>query len=139
MSESITIRATINAPLATVWKCYTTPEDIVEWNAASADWHTTRATNDVRPGGQFVWRMEAKDGSFGFDFGGVYGAVEEGKLLAYTMGDGRTVRVEFAPQGESVSVTIVFDAESVNSVERQRDGWQSILNNFKSYTEGRAV
>jgi uncharacterized protein YndB with AHSA1/START domain len=139
MPQSITIAATINAPLATVWKCYTTPEDIVQWNAASPDWHTTHAENDLRPGGRFLSRMEAKDGSFGFDFGGEYDAVETEKLIAYTMGDGRTVRVTFAPAADGVVVTVVFDAENENPLDMQRAGWQSILNNFKAYVEAKTA
>jgi len=118
----ITIEATINAPVEKVWKLWTGPEHIVKWNNASDDWHTTRAENDLRPGGKFLSRMEAKDGSFGFDFGGVYDEVITNKLISYTIGDGR-------------KVITVFEAESQNPIEMQRGGWQAILNNFKKYAE----
>lgn len=131
----VTIEATVNAPVEKVWSSWTTPADIMQWNTASADWHTTRAENDLRVGGPFLSRMEAKDGSFGFDFGGVYDAVDTHKHIAYTMGDGRTVKVDFTPDGNATKIVSVFDAENQNPIEMQQAGWQAILDNFKKYTE----
>lgn len=131
---TITIRTSVRAPLATVWRAYTTPADIVQWNAASADWHTTAATVDLRVGGTFSSRMEAKDGSVGFDFAGTYTAVELERLLAYAFGD-RTARIEFAEAGGAVTVTVAFDAETEHSVEKQEAGWQAILDNFRRHVE----
>jgi uncharacterized protein YndB with AHSA1/START domain len=125
----ITVEALVNAPVAEVWRAYTTPEDIKQWNAASDDWHTTRATVDLREGGQFSSRMEAKDGSFGFDFAGTYTKVVPYKLIEYTFGD-RTCVVEFLPAPSGVTVRVTFDAETTHSEEQQRQGWQAILNNF---------
>ena len=122
--------------MAKAWRAYTTPEDIVQWNAASDDWHTTRATVDLRVGGEFSSRMEAKDGSFGFDFAGRYTEVEPEKRLAYTFGD-RGGLVEFFPDGEGTSVRVTFDAETEHPEEMQRQGWQAILDNFKRHVESR--
>jgi uncharacterized protein YndB with AHSA1/START domain len=133
--KTITIQATIDAPVETVWKNWTTPEDIVKWNNASDDWHTTRAENDLTVGGKFLSRMEAKDGSMGFDFGGVYDAIKTNELIEYTIGDGRKVKVSFTPEGKKTKVVSAFEAESTNSAEMQRGGWQAILDNFKKYTE----
>lgn len=137
-ATKITVTATINAPVAKVWEYWNAPEHIVKWNAASDDWHSPRSANDLRPGGKFETRMEAKDGSFGFDFGGVYDEVEEHELIAYTMGDGRTVRVIFSASGNTTTVTETFDAEDTHSIEMQQGGWQAILDNFKKYTEALA-
>jgi uncharacterized protein YndB with AHSA1/START domain len=131
----ITIQALINAPIETVWKCWTKPEDIVQWNHASDDWQTTQAENDLRVGGKFLSRMEAKDGSEGFDFWGVYDYVIHHKLLESTMGDGRKLRVVFAESGNVTKVTETFEAEELNSIELQQMGWQMILDNFKRYVE----
>lgn len=131
----ITIEATINADIEKVWKIWTDPEHIVKWNAASDDWHTTKAENDLKPGGKFSSRMEAKDGSFGFDFEGIYDVVEKYKQIAYTMSDGRTVDTYFTKEGNATKVVSTFDAETENPVEMQRDGWHAILNNFKKYVE----
>jgi len=131
----ITVQTTINAPVEKVWSYFSAPEHIVKWNAASDDWHTTKSENDLRTGGKFSARMEAKDGSFGFDFGGVYDVVRDNEYLAYTMGDGRKVQVAFEAQGDSTTVTESFEAEGANPVEMQRGGWQAILDNFKKYTE----
>jgi uncharacterized protein YndB with AHSA1/START domain len=125
----ITVETTVNAPIEKVWRAYTTPEDIKQWNAASDDWHTTAATVDLRPGGAFSSRMEAKDGSMGFDFAGTYTKVEKHKLIEYSFGD-RKAQVEFADAPKGVRVRVTFDSESTHSVEQQRDGWQAILNNF---------
>lgn len=131
----LTIEATIQAPIATVWKSWTTPADIMKWNSASDDWHTTKSENDLRVGGTFLSRMEAKDGSFGFDFGGTYTNIKNHELIEYTLGDGRTVSVEFTPNNDSTNIVSVFEAETQNPVEMQQGGWQAILNNFKKYTE----
>ena len=131
----ITIENTINAPVAKVWKLWTEPEHIKKWNHASDDWHTTRSENDLRVGGKFLSRMEAKDGSFGFDFGGVYDEVIPLERIAYTMGDGRRVSIAFASEGNVTRVTETFDPESTNSLEMQQAGWQAILDNFKKYAE----
>jgi len=131
----ITIEAFVNAPLNTVWESWTAPQHIIHWNFASDDWHAPKAENDLRPGGTFSSRMEAKDGSFGFDFEGVYDEVETNKLIAYTLGDGRTVKIKFTYTGNETHIAETFEAETVNSEELQRDGWQAILNNFKKYTE----
>ena len=133
--SSITIEATVQAPVEKVWKFWTAPEHIVKWNNASEDWHTPRAENDLRPGGKFLSRMEAKDGSFGFDFGGVYDEVRTHELIAYTLGDGRKVKIEFSSKANETKIVEIFEAENVNSIEIQRTGWQSILNNFKKYSE----
>ena len=125
----ITIEALLNAPIATVWRAWTTPEDIVQWNSASPDWHTTRASVDLREGGDFSSRMEAKDGSMGFDFAGTYTRIVEHALIESRLGD-RTLRVEFIPGAQGVTVRETFDAEATHSVEQQRQGWQAILDNF---------
>jgi uncharacterized protein YndB with AHSA1/START domain len=134
-NEAITIKATVNAPVEKVWNAWSNPEDIMKWNSASDDWHTPKAENDLRTGGKFISRMEAKDGSWGFDFGGVYDNVEKFKVIEYTMGDGRKVKVTFTGNGNTTEVVETFDPESENSIEMQRSGWQSILDNFKKYTE----
>lgn len=132
---TITVEAFINAPLHTVWECWTAPQHIIHWNFASDDWHAPKAENDLRSGGTFSSRMEAKDGSYGFDFEGVYDDVETNQLIAYTLGDGRTVRIKFTDTGNETHVAETFEPETVNSHDLQRDGWQAILNNFKKYTE----
>nr|WP_068887338.1 SRPBCC family protein [Pedobacter panaciterrae] len=132
---TVTIEATINAPVEKVWNLWTSPEHIIKWNSASEDWHTPKAENDLRVGGAFSSRMEAKDGSFGFDFGGIYDEVETHKLIAYTLGDDRKVKIIFTPDGNTTKITESFDAETQNPVEMQKGGWQSILNSFKKYTE----
>lgn len=132
----ITVAATVKAPMASVWKAYTTPEDIVQWNAASDDWHTTRSTVDLRPGGAFCSRMEAKDGSFGFDFEGTYTKVVPHSLIEYSFGD-RTAVVEFLEGAGGVLVRVSFDSEETHSIEQQREGWQAILNRFKEHVEAK--
>lgn len=134
----ITVEAFVKAPKDAVWKLWTTPEDIVRWNNASTDWHTPSAKNDLRGGGEFLYRMEAKDGSFGFDFGGVYDNIKTEEFIAYTIGDGRKVEINFTSHGNETKVTETFEAESQNPIQMQRDGWQAILNNFKKYTESRS-
>lgn len=132
----ITIQATVNAPIEKVWKLWTGPEHITKWNSASDDWHTPKAENDLRVGGKFLSRMEAKDGSMGFDFTGIYDAVEKNKLIAYTMEDGRKCKTLFEANGNETKIITAFDAEKENSEELQRSGWQAILNSFKMYCEG---
>ena len=131
----ITVEVIVNAPVEKVWKLWSAPEDIINWNNASPDWHTPSAENDLREGGKFSYRMEAKDGSFGFDFYGVYDDVVENKLIRYTTGDGRKVEVLFAPDGGSTRITESFEAENVNPIEMQRGGWQAIMDSFKEYAE----
>ena len=126
---TITVSTLALAPLSEVWRAYTSPEDIKAWNAASSDWHTTQATVDLRPGGYFSSRMEAKDGSFGFDFAGQYTQVVPQALIEYQFGD-RTARVAFAQEATGVRVTVTFDPETLHPEEQQREGWQAILDNF---------
>lgn len=133
----ITVETTVHAPLDAVWRAYTTPADILAWNAASDDWHTTRASVDLRPGGAFCSRMEAKDGSFGFDFEGTYTQVVPERLIEYDFGD-RQARVEFTDGAGGVHVRVSFDAEQTHSIEQQREGWQAILDRFKSHAEAKA-
>lgn len=132
----ITVQTTINAPVEKVWEYWTKPGHITKWNSASDDWHTPRAENDLRVGGNFSSRMEARDGSMGFDFGGTYDDVKNNEYIEYTMGDGRKVKVNFSGNDKTTTVVESFDAESTNSVEMQKGGWQAILDNFKKYTEG---
>lgn len=134
---TITVETTIAAPLADVWRRYTTPDDIVKWNAASEDWHTTKASVDLRPGGAFSSRMEAKDGSFGFDFAGTYTEVLPQRKLAYAFGD-RNATVDFTETPAGVHVRVTFEPESTHSLDQQRSGWQAILDNFKRHTEASA-
>jgi uncharacterized protein YndB with AHSA1/START domain len=134
-ATKITVETTVNAPVEKVWKTWSEPQHIKNWCAASDDWHAPKAENDLRTGGTFSTRMEAKDGSFGFDFGGVYDNVKKNELIEYTMGDGRKVQVTFSPAGDQTKIVETFDAEATNSVEMQRGGWQAILDNFKKYTE----
>ena len=135
--QKIVVETTVIAPLVKVWHAYTTPEDIVKWNAASADWHTTKATVDLREGGIFSSRMEAKDGSMGFDFAGTYTKIVAHKLIAYSFGD-RVAQIDFTNAKDGVRVVVSFDAETTNSIEQQKGGWQAILNNFKHYVEASA-
>ena len=130
----ITVETNVTAPIGEVWRAYTTPHDIKEWNAASEAWHTTTASVDLREGGKFSSRMEAKDGSMGFDFAGTYTKIIEPKLIEYSFGD-REARVEFTPVQTGVNVRVTFDSESTHSVEQQRQGWQSILNNFARHVQ----
>jgi uncharacterized protein YndB with AHSA1/START domain len=125
----ITVSTVVAAPIAEVWRAYTTPEDIMQWNTASPDWHTTAATVDLRPGGKFSSRMEARDGSFGFDFAGEYTKVLPHQRIEYAFGDRNGV-VEFVPGPQGVTVTVSFDGEDTHSEEQQRAGWQAILDNF---------
>ncbi len=131
----IQIQCTVDSQLQKAWDYYTQPEHLTKWNFASDDWHCPYATNEVKEGGKLVARMEAKDGSFGFDFEGLYKEVVIGEKLTYQMADSRVVQVQFKKTGDATVVRIVFDAETENPVDMQRDGWQAILNNFKRYTE----
>lgn len=133
---NITVETVVNAPVEKVWSAYTTPNDIKQWNAASEDWHTTESTVDLRVGGAFSSRMEAKDGSFGFDFSGTYTKIVPNELIEYSFGD-RSALVEFVSGATGVTVRVTFEAESENSVEDQRQGWQAILNNFARHVEAR--
>lgn len=132
---NITVEATVNAPVHKVWKYWTQPEHITKWAFATPEWHAPRAENDLRPGGAFMSRMEAKDGSMGFDFAGVYDEVKEHEYISYTLGDGRKVEITFTGQGDQTRVVETFEAENTNPIELQKGGWQAIMNNFKSYTE----
>lgn len=134
----ITVSTLVAAPLAEVWRAYTTPDDIKSWNAATPDWHTTAATVDLRVGGKFSSRMEAKDGSFGFDFAGEYTKIVPGRLLEYSFGD-RSAVVELAEGPAGVSVTVTFDGEPTHSEEQQRAGWQAILDNFARHVQARTT
>lgn len=133
----ITVETTVNAPIATVWAAWTTPDDIKQWNAASDDWHTTKSEVDLRAGGAFSSRMEAKDGSVGFDFAGTFSKVVVNELIEYAMADNRVVRVEFSIGPGGVTIRETFDAESTHSLEQQRAGWQAILDNFKRHVEAK--
>lgn len=131
----ITIEATVNAPIEKVWKNWNDPDDIMKWNSAHPSWHCPKAENDFRIGGKLNARMEAVDGSMGFDFWGIYTEIKNHELIAYTLGDDRKVEIIFTANGDSTKIVETFEAESENPIEMQRDGWQAILNNFKSYTE----
>lgn len=131
----ITISTDINADPLKVWSRYTQPEHIVNWNFASDDWHCPSAESDLRVGGRYSARMEAKDGSFGFDLSAVYDEIIDGEKIVYTLEDGRKVTTEFKVNGDMLTVSTTFEAENENSLEMQRDGWQAILDNFKKYAE----
>ena len=136
MTQKITVETKIAAPLDQVWRAWNTPEDIIQWNAASPDWHTPRATVDLRVGGAFCSRMEAKDGSVGFDFAGTYTKIIDQQFIETAFGD-RTASVRFSGGADGVTVAQTFDAEDTNSIEMQRAGWQAILENFKKHVESR--
>ncbi|HEX2967518.1 MAG TPA: SRPBCC domain-containing protein [Bacteroidales bacterium] len=131
----VTVETVVNVPVEKVWEIWTEPKHIVHWNFASIDWQTTYSENDLRVGGKYFSRMEAKDGSSGFDLVATYTTLELYKLIEYIMTDGRRVRITFEQKGAGTRVTETFDAETTNSIEMQQDGWQSILNNFKLYAE----
>ncbi|MFN3196487.1 MAG: SRPBCC family protein [Chlorobiota bacterium] len=131
----ITVQCTINSDIDKVWESWTKPDHIINWNFASDEWCCPTAENDLKPGGKFISRMESKDGSMGFDFGGIYEEVKEKELISYKMQDGRKVDIRFISSGNNVEVVETFDAEGTNADEQQRAGWQSILNNFKNYVE----
>lgn len=131
----IIIQTKIKAPEEKVWQYWTEPKHITNWNFASDDWHTPYAENDLKPGGKFLSRMEAKDGSNGFDFAGTYDEVKPYDLITYSLGDQRKVKIEFIPGDGETILTETFDAEESYSVEQQQQGWQAILDNFKRYVE----
>lgn len=134
-ATTITVQAHINAPIEKVWKYWNEPQHITQWCAASGDWHAPYAENDLRKDGKFKTTMAAKDGSFSFDFEGVYANVDPNKRIDYSMPDGRKVSIIFSGDGNSTHITETFDPETTHSIEQQREGWQAILNNFKAYTE----
>lgn len=134
-SQVITVETTVNAPLAKVWNYWTQPQHIMIWNNASPDWHTPKSENDLREGGKFSSTMAAKDGSMSFDFWGTYTKIEALKKIEYTMGDGRKVKISFREEGNGIKIAEDFDAESENSIEMQKAGWQAIMDSFKNYTE----
>jgi uncharacterized protein YndB with AHSA1/START domain len=135
MQTAITVESTIKVPVEKAWQYWTKPEHITKWNNASDSWHTPFAQNDLRVGGKFLSRMEARDGSFGFDFAGVYDVVKENERIEYTLGDDRKVVINFTGNENETKVAETFEAENTHSVEMQREGWQAILNNFKKYVE----
>lgn len=132
----ITVQTVVNAPIHEVWRAYTTPEDIKQWNSASPEWHTTAARVDLREGGEFSSRMEAKDGSMGFDFAGTYTKIVPQKRIECLFG-GRKSKIEFEQLSQGVQVRVTFDSEPSHSIEQQRMGWQAILDNFARHTERR--
>ena len=134
--NSITVKANIKAPLTMVWKCWTEPNHVQNWNFASNDWHCPTAENDFTIGGEFHYMMAAKDGSFSFEFWGKFVVIEDEKLLETMLVDGRKVSVLFESIGEETMVTETFEPEDTNPIELQEQGWQAILNNFKNYAEG---
>lgn len=131
----ITVETTVKAPVEKVWKYWTESIHITKWNTASDDWHTPFAENDLRVGGNFLSRMEAKDGSFGFDFSGIYDEVKLHEVISYTISDGRKVKITFIDQENETKINETFDVETINSIELQQQGWQAILDNFKKYVE----
>ena len=132
---TITVENSIDAPIEKVWDCWTNPKHITEWCFASADWHSSNATNELWVGGRFLTRMEARDGSMGFDFSGIYDSIKLFELITYTLDDGRKVSIHFTPTDQATKVVECFEAETENSVELQKFGWQAILDQFKKYTE----
>ncbi|WP_448702816.1 SRPBCC family protein [Mucilaginibacter sp. AW1-3] len=139
MATNITVEATVNAPIGRVWEYWNEPEHIKNWAFASDDWHCPASENDLRKGGRYSSTMAAKDGSFSFDFWGIYDDIEVEEYIASTLGDGRKVTVKFTSEdGKSTRIVQTFEAEETNPIEMQQGGWQAILNNFKKYTEGGA-
>jgi len=134
-STVITIETTVNAPVEKVWEYWNTPVHIEKWATAMDTWETVNSKNDLRVGGSFSSRMQAKDGSMGFDFGGIYDEVRPNEYIAYTLGDGRKVNITFTSEENGTHIVENFEAEQTNPVEMQRGGWQNILDNFKKYTE----
>lgn len=134
-SVAINISAEINAPKEKIWNYFTAPDHICKWNSAAPEWHTPKAVSDLKVGGKFLYRMEAKDGSFGFDFEGTFDKIEPNALLEYTIADGRKVKMKIKENGNGCDVTEEFEAEEENPLEMQRMGWQAILDNFKKYVE----
>ena len=135
-SNMITVEAIVQAPVQKAWSYYTEGNHIIHWNFADDSWHCPKSEVDLRVGGKFSSTMSAKDGSFSFDFWGIYDEINEHNHIAYTMGDDRKATVDFSADGDSTKVTVCFEMENQNPAELQREGWQAILNNFKKYTEG---
>ena len=135
MTQKITVTAVLSTDLKTAWDAYTAPEHIVQWNFASDDWHCPRATNDIRVGGTLNSRMEAKDGSMGFDFEAVYSDVIVHEVLGFDFSDGRHIETRFVAENGATRVTTCFDAETQNPLEMQQQGWQAILDNYKRHAE----
>lgn len=133
----ISINGSVNAPVETVWQMWNNPPDVMQWNAADPSWHCPSSENDLRPGGKFKHRMEAKDGSYGFDFEGQYDKVEPVREITYSMSDGRTVSTWFSEHKGTTTIKTTFDAETENDPELQKQGWQAILNNFMNYVESK--
>lgn len=133
--STITVETTVHRPVEKVWEYWTEPRHITKWCNASDDWHAPKAENDLRAGGRFLTRMEAKDGSFGFDFSGVYNEVRINEFISYAIDDGRKVMITFISHGNDTKVIETFEAETTNSIEMQKAGWQAILDNFKKYSE----
>ena len=131
----LTVQVTVDAPVEKAWESFTNPDHIVKWNQASPDWHSPWSKNDLRVGGAFSTRMEAKDGSMGFEFGGIYDVVTENEYIEYTLGDGRKVTVTFTQDGDGTKVVETFEAEDTHSIEMQQGGWQAIMDSYKNYTE----
>ncbi|MFD0698124.1 SRPBCC family protein [Paenibacillus sp. GCM10027628] len=132
---TISVETTVHAPVEKVWEYWTEPQHITKWSFAADDWHAPHAENDLRVGGKFLTRLEAKDGSFGFDFNGVYDEIKINELISFTLGDGRKVTVTFISQENSTKVIEAFEAEGTHSIEQQKAGWQAFLDNFKKYSE----
>lgn len=137
-TNRITVSALVNKPVADVWNTWTDPKHIMQWNAANDDWHCPKAANDLRTGGKFSSTMAACDGSFSFDFEGVYDDIQPHRRIAYTMADSRTCEILFTQENGATRVVESFDAEGENPVEMQRAGWQAILDRFKAYAESQA-
>ena len=131
----IKIQTVVNAPIEKVWEYWTLPEHITQWNNASDDWHTPQATNDFKIGGKFLYRMESKDGSMGFEFSGIYDNIKINNHIEYTLEDNRKVKIDFTTMTNQIKIIEIFEAETTNSLELQHNGWQAILDNFKRYTE----
>lgn len=134
-NQTIEVKATLAVSIEKAWNSYTQPQHIVNWNFASDDWTCPTAKNILKPGGKFIWRMEAKDGSMGFDFSGTYSKVLTHKEIEYLLDDDRKVEILFLQEKNKTTIRIFFQAESMNPIEMQKAGWQAILNNFKKYTE----
>ena len=132
---TLTVKAVVHVPVDKAWEYWTEPRHVVNWNHASEDWHSPHASNDLRPGGKFLYRMEAKDGSHGFDFSGIYDEVKPYQTLSYVMDDGRKVSVVFTEHTDATEITETFEAENVYSIGQQQSGWQAIMDNFKRYAE----
>lgn len=133
--DIVTVEVLIDAAMDVVWKCWITPADIIKWNNASEDWHTPDVSNDLRKGGKFTYKMEAKNGSVGFDFGGTYGDIIDRQEINYMLEDGRRVRIIFMNVDHKVQIIESFEVEDIHPIEMQQQGWQAILDNFQKYVE----